>query len=191
MNDMNESEETASPLASPPSPPLTGVGQQLSAAREGWGLSVEEAAQCLNLSSATIQALEEDAYQRLPGSTFAMGYLRSYAKLLKLDHEKILTRVRMETDQVRKIPYTNAPLKRPLVHGHSNKHAGWFVRILLFVGVLAGLIGFAISQLPGASMDKIMNSLGLSSISYEQKANGIPFSTSNDSAIEDSLRNTE
>jgi len=65
----------------------TGVGELLSTARISWGLTVEEVAHHLNLCVDTIHALEQDDYSQLPGYTFVKGYVRSYAKLLKLDEE--------------------------------------------------------------------------------------------------------
>ncbi len=175
---MNESDGTT-PKSSADGNGTGGVGQRLSAAREKWGLSVQEAAQCLNLSAATITALEQDAYERLPGKTFAMGYLRAYAKLLKLDHEQITARVCLENEQACEILYAKMPVRRTVPHrGRPNKRGGGFFRILLVVVVLAGLIGFAVSQLPGPGVNKILEAIGLSlPVSVDEKTFGTPFPT--------------
>ena len=156
-----------------------GVGQRLSAARKKWGLSVQEAAQCLNLSADTITALEQDAYERLPGKTFALGYLRAYAKLLKLDHEQLIARVRLENEEACEILYAKMPVRRTVPHrGRPNKRGGGFFRILLVVVVLAGLIGFAVNQLPGPGVNKILEAIGLSlPASVDEKTFGTPFPT--------------
>lgn len=167
---MKESEEAT--LQSPPY--STGVGARLAAAREKWGLSVEETAQCLNLSGDIIRALEQDAYERLPGATFVMGYLRAYAKLLKLDHEEIIAGVCLEAEQDREIPYAREPLKRPR-RARPNKRGGLLLGALLIVGVLVGLI--AATQLPGPGVNKLLEAIGLSpQAGLEEKSFEMPFS---------------
>lgn len=70
-----------------PRPP----GRQLREAREARGLSVFEVAQSLKFGVRQIEALEADNYEALPpGATFLRGFVRGYAKLLKLDAEPLL-----------------------------------------------------------------------------------------------------
>jgi cytoskeleton protein RodZ len=73
-----------------PAPEDTGAGKRLRAAREQQGLSVAEAAAQLKLSTRQIEALESDSYDKLPGTIFVRGFLRSYARLLKLDPTPLL-----------------------------------------------------------------------------------------------------
>lgn len=62
------------------------AGQLLREAREARGLSVFEVAQSLKFGVRQIEALEADNYAALPpGTTFLRGFVRGYAKLLKLD----------------------------------------------------------------------------------------------------------
>ena len=128
------------------SPPTESIGQVLSAAREASGLSVRDVARFLNLGVATIESLEEDAFERLPGLTFTKGYLRSYARLLKLD-EGIVDSVSLGSEQLREIPVTKASLKWVRQRARSNRRGGSFFRMVLLVGVLLGLAWVAISQL--------------------------------------------
>lgn len=65
-------------------------GRLLKRTRERLGLSLDDVAADLRLSPFQIQALEEDDWERLPGITYARGYVRSYARLLDLDAEKLL-----------------------------------------------------------------------------------------------------
>jgi len=72
--------------------PSTGPGNQLRAERESLGVTVREVADTLNLSITVVQALEADDYERLPGTVFARGYIRAYARLLELDPAPLLER---------------------------------------------------------------------------------------------------
>jgi cytoskeleton protein RodZ len=67
-----------------------GPGNLLRAEREALGVTVREVADTLNLSITIVQALEADDYKRLPGTVFARGYIRAYARLLDLDPVPLL-----------------------------------------------------------------------------------------------------
>lgn len=60
-------------------------GELLRIERERVGFSADEVAAHLHLSKTTLGYLEEGRFDRLPGDTFTRGYIRSYARLLKLD----------------------------------------------------------------------------------------------------------
>lgn len=65
-------------------------GAVLRAAREAASLSVDDVAQVLRFSPRQIECLEADDYAGLPGATVVRGFIRSYAKLLKLDPAPLL-----------------------------------------------------------------------------------------------------
>ncbi len=60
-------------------------GETLRQAREGNGWSLAEVALKLNLTVSSLSNLEDGAFDKLPGHTFARGYIRAYAKLLGMD----------------------------------------------------------------------------------------------------------
>lgn len=70
-------------------------GESLRQAREARGLSVAEVAAQLNLTQQRLNQIEAGAFDKLPGVTFARGYVRAYAKLLELDQNRLA----MEFDQ--------------------------------------------------------------------------------------------
>ena len=55
-------------------------GETLRQARESNGWSLAEVALKLNLTVASLGNLEAGAFDKLPGHTFARGYIRAYAK---------------------------------------------------------------------------------------------------------------
>lgn len=65
-------------------------GSILRAAREERGMSVGEVAQVIRFSQRQIEALERDDYAQLPGATAVRGFMRSYAKLLRIDPAPLL-----------------------------------------------------------------------------------------------------
>lgn len=67
-----------------------GPGAVLRQAREERRLSIDAVAHELRLSPRLITALEEDAYDRLPGPTYVRGYLRNYAQFLKVPAQRLI-----------------------------------------------------------------------------------------------------
>jgi cytoskeleton protein RodZ len=86
-------EQLANPTAAPPSAPpraASTAGGMLRAAREAMGMSLDTVAQQLKLAPRQVTALEEDDFAKLPGRTFVRGFLRNYARLVRIDAEKVL-----------------------------------------------------------------------------------------------------
>lgn len=69
------------------------IGGRLRAAREAAQLSVDEVANALKFSPRQIDALEMDDFASLPGSTIVRGFIRSYARLLRLEPEGLLSQL--------------------------------------------------------------------------------------------------
>lgn len=77
--------------------PETGsVGSQLRAARETAGLSLNEIATRTRVPIRHLEAIEASNYSALPGSTYTIGFTRSYAKALGLDETALLAELRQE-----------------------------------------------------------------------------------------------
>ncbi len=70
--------------------PKSTIGTMLTDARNQAGLSQADVAKRMNLMARTIQALEEDDFQNLPGPTYVRGYLYTYARLVGLDSEQLI-----------------------------------------------------------------------------------------------------
>ncbi|MCP3664009.1 MAG: helix-turn-helix domain-containing protein [Gammaproteobacteria bacterium] len=79
-----QDEETEAPLA------IDGPGVQLKALREAQHLDVSRIAVQLHLSEDTLNALERDRFDELPGAVFVQGYLRKYARLLGVSEAPIM-----------------------------------------------------------------------------------------------------
>lgn len=69
------------------------IGEQLKNAREDHGVSVEEAAEDLNLRASQIQNIEEGNLKVFKDVFYLKSFIRAYAKYLGLDEEKIMDEV--------------------------------------------------------------------------------------------------
>jgi len=73
--------------------PLTSLGRMLREAREHLGLSVADVAAQIKFAPRQIEALEADDFKHLPEAAFLRGFVRSYAKILRLDAETLLASI--------------------------------------------------------------------------------------------------
>lgn len=65
-------------------------GGALRQAREAQGLTVQDVASKLRLGPKQIEAIEADNFAKLPEPTIVRGFIRNYAKLLKINAEPLL-----------------------------------------------------------------------------------------------------
>jgi len=85
MTDATQVPDTAPPASEPLS-----AGSLLREARTATGLSIDAVAQQLKLAPRQVKALEDDDFAALPGRTFVRGFVRNYARLLRLDTATVL-----------------------------------------------------------------------------------------------------
>ncbi len=109
------------------------AGASLAAAREEMNLSVADVARHLKLSPAQVEALEEGAYERLPGRVFVRGFLRNYAKLLGVDPQPLLRRIEHEMPQPKVV---EEPPQAPEAVMPTGEHSRW----PLYTGITATII---------------------------------------------------
>ena len=77
-------------MADPGESTANGPGPALRTAREALGIEVEDVADAMNVPVATVQCIEENAFDRLPAPPFTRGYIRTYARLLRLDGDVLV-----------------------------------------------------------------------------------------------------
>ena len=65
-------------------------GETLRQARESKNWSLPDVAHRMNLTVTSLSNLENGQFEKLPGHTFARGYVRAYAKLLGLDQAALV-----------------------------------------------------------------------------------------------------
>lgn len=68
----------------------TGIGRALRSARERLGKSLEDAGRETRVRTDYLDALEREAFDTLGSDVYVRGFLRSYAKYLGLNSEKVV-----------------------------------------------------------------------------------------------------
>ena len=117
-----------------PAQEVATVGARLKAAREAAKLTHDDIAQALKFSPRQIAALEADDYAALPGATIVRGFVRNYARLLKLDAAPLL----QQLDAV--LPLAPAEVRPPDNIGVAGEPRGMRNASLLLAVALALLL---------------------------------------------------
>lgn len=66
------------------------LGEDFQKAREGKGLTLDDAASKTRILPYYLKAVEENNYARLPDEVFAKGFVRSYARILGMDEAAVI-----------------------------------------------------------------------------------------------------
>lgn len=72
------------------------VGEQLRAAREAQGLSLEDVASRTRIPTRHLQSLESSDWGKLPAPTYTIGFAKSYAGVVGLDRIQVAEDLRAE-----------------------------------------------------------------------------------------------
>jgi cytoskeletal protein RodZ len=115
-----------------------GIGAQLRAAREAKGLSLEQVAAETRIPQRHLVAIEADDFTKLPGRTYAVGFSRTYAKMLGLDQDEAAAMVRAELDGQDEEGYRQTSFEPGDPARVPSRALGWFAALavlLLIVGV--------------------------------------------------------
>ncbi len=75
-----------------------GIAQLLRQTRERYGQSLRDVSANLRIRMAYLQAIESGRFRELPGPTYAIGFVRSYAEYLGLDAAEIVRRFKGEVE---------------------------------------------------------------------------------------------
>lgn len=128
--------------------PLETVGRDLRAARLRRGDEIAQVSRALKIRKDHLEALEEDRLEDLPGKTYAIGFVRSYARHLGLDTDQYVERFKQEISG-RADEHSREPAP---IHQEEGRHYlphGW--RII--AGIVILLLGYGVWHLMAPSGD--------------------------------------
>ncbi|HSV31017.1 MAG TPA: helix-turn-helix domain-containing protein [Atribacteraceae bacterium] len=117
-----------------------GIGETLKRAREEKGLSLQEVETRTFVLRKHLEALEEEKWKDIPGSSYALGYLKIYSKFLQLDEAGLVER--FKKDLIFKPPDRRDPervTRKPVVK-KTVKKAVKKARSQMFRKLLTGLV---------------------------------------------------
>ena len=71
---------------------MTSVGQHLKGLREAKRMSLAEVSRTTRVPVASVERIEADRFDELPGEVFVRGFLRAYARALEVSPDDVLAR---------------------------------------------------------------------------------------------------
>ncbi|MGV8843442.1 MAG: RodZ domain-containing protein [Pseudomonas sp.] len=114
----------------------TNPGETLRTAREAKHWSLPDVAEQLNLPVARLEQVEAGDFDKLPGHTFARGYIRAYAKLLGIDQSRLVLEFDQYTgtDAVGSRVQSLGHIEEPMRLSHNILRGVSFVLLVLLAG---------------------------------------------------------
>jgi cytoskeleton protein RodZ len=111
-----------------PQAPAARLGAELREARRLQGWDLAQLAGSLRIRQSYLEAIENGRISDLPGTTYALGFVRAYASALGVPAEDAARRFRAEAEQVHGRPALRfpAPVPRQGVFILAGAYGGWY-----------------------------------------------------------------
>jgi len=129
-------ETSGSPEAAEPSSQPQSVGTSLRERREERGEDLRYVAQMLRIRYPYLKAIEDGLIDDLPGPTYAIGFVRTYAEHLGLDAKETVVRFKVEVEGLNARNNLNFPA--PIPEGKIPSGA------ILLVGIIVAALIYAV-----------------------------------------------
>lgn len=113
----------------------TPVGDILRYTRERYHQSLSDVENALHIRAFMLQAIENGQYETLPGRTYTVGFIRTYAEYLGLNPERM---VKLFKSQASAAPRKNLSERAPVANDHNVPKGAL---------VAASLVAFALALL--------------------------------------------
>ncbi len=119
------------------------VGEQLRAARDAQGLSLEDVAARTRIPTRHLESLEASDWSKLPATTYSIGFAKSYASAVGLDRTAIGDQLRAEMSGYSQRPTNTAEVFEPA--DPARVMPKWLV-LLAVLGVIAVIAGLLVMR---------------------------------------------
>jgi len=134
-------------------------GATLAAQREAMGWSVEQVAEQLKLAVRQVVAIEAGDYAALPSPAVTRGFVRAYAKIVRLDPAPLVAMVKIDEPLGADTDAAAARRERPTSFSHSRfpTHGkrsslplGWIAAVIVVAAAAGAAWNFGLIKLPGS-----------------------------------------
>ena len=115
---------------------LAWIGQQLKEAREQKKYSLNYVAEVTRINIGILNEIEEGQLKHSPGSVFVRGFIRTYAKLVGVDDEKL----QQELEEIQELNEPSGVNESKVLKTHPDKDSSKSGKFLLILFALVSLI---------------------------------------------------
>jgi cytoskeletal protein RodZ len=116
------------------------LGARLRRERELRGMSAEEIARATRIPLASIERLEADRFDDLPGEVFVRGFLRAYARAIGIDAEETLA----QYGSARRVPYVAPVPVAPSSPKRESRRLGVAIAFVLLLVLCTMALSFVL-----------------------------------------------
>jgi cytoskeletal protein RodZ len=106
------------------------VGTYLRRCREAKRMSVEEVSRATRVPASSVERIEADRFDELPGEVFVRGFLKSYARAVGLQVDEVLARY---TASRRVAWVTPLPISNPIARPARGRRFGVAIAFVLLL----------------------------------------------------------
>ena len=119
----------------------TGIGETLVAARRQQGVALSDAAAETRVRESYLAALEAEDFAALGGDVYVKGFLRSYARFLRLDPEPLIAAYRANHEHPED---AHSLAQQPVSRVPTERNPAWMLGagVLVIVVAIFALIGW-------------------------------------------------
>src|SRR6187401_1327929 len=119
---------------------MPSVGQYLREQREERGMSVEEVSRATRVPVSSVERIESDRFDELPGEVFVRGFLKSYARALNVPSDDVLARYTASRRVAWVTPLPLASANPKPARGHRFGVAIAFVLLLILFTLALSIV---------------------------------------------------
>lgn len=136
---------------------MPSVGQQLKDARVAQGKSLEDVGAELKIRADHVSALEEGDFSKFDAPIFIRGFVRTYCRFLKLDHNALIVQLNQELGGTESLASDPAlPGNKGFVDGFTLflSRLNWSIWLPLIVFIsIAGTVWFVVNIKQAQSLE--------------------------------------
>ena len=123
-------------------------GARLAAQRQSAGLGVTDVAAQLRLHPNQVRAIEQEDLARLPAPAYVRGFIRSYARMLKIDPSPLLSDLNAKLEPARESVVDGGATDYSAAHAASRerKFPQWMFGTALLILIALGVVGWLANQ---------------------------------------------
>lgn len=123
-------------------------GARLAMQRQSAGLGVTDVAAQLRLHPNQVRAIEQEDLARLPAPAYVRGFVRSYARMLKIDPSPLLSDLNAKLEPARESVVDGGATDYSAAHAASRerKLPQWMFGAALLILIALGVVGWLANQ---------------------------------------------
>ncbi len=130
------------------------VGYYLKQARESFNLTIEEVSDTIRVRRLYLEAIEEGRYDQLPGTAYAVGFVRIYANFLGLNAARVVEQFRAETGpRQNEVEFEFEQAAPPIENRSMPKNIIIVISLGIAILVLLGYLIFGRSRVETSTTD--------------------------------------